>query len=505
MLTKLSHTEYDCFDTVSSETMECPVDIEYSLPDYCPDVQKILKCIPYPEISSYSFTQDKLMCEGRLMLHVQYMDGKSGAIRVCEISKEYSLTREITGSGDRAMGKLSASCGHIVCRALSARKLDIHIPVILSASVIAHKHDRLACDVEGLEKKMETINISHGVNAISHQFVIEQEMELSQGCPPIESVLRKNSAISGLKCSCGAGKIQIEGLAELALVYRGFAESLSVEKMNYTLPFTQTIDAAGAEPECIASFDAYICECTLQPKEDSMGECTVCSLYMKIDLYICMYMEKEVNLIVDAYSTGGHCDMKYQNASLVHYDGRHEEKLNYTKSIFLSEDELEKLLDIWCEEVSAVPYCEKNKINYRGKFNVCLVYLGKSKQIFSVTKTYDFTITREFQDIAQRRSESSVRMTIKDFRIVDGNNIEVNCEGMLISQDFSSQQKRILVNAELSQEDSPGSDKVVVYYSQKDEELWEIGKRYSAAVGSIVENNSLQESMRSPGGPLAIF
>lgn len=506
MLTKLSHAEYDYFDTISSENIECPIDVEYSLPDYCPDIQKILKCLTYPEISSYSFTQDKLMCEGKLVLHVQYMDGKSGTIRVCEISKEYSVAREMSQGEEKAMGTLSASCGHVVCRAVSARKLDIHIPIILTASISAHKHERIPCDVENLEKKTDTMAVSHAVNAISHQFVLEEALELSQGCPPIESIIRKSVTINNIRCTPAMGKIQLEGIADVCMIYRSFSETLSVEKMSYAVPFSQSIDTGGAEPDCVCTCNVNTCEFSLQPKEDSMGECTISQLYLKLNASICIYKHKELSLIVDAYSIGQKCEMKFGNVTMARLDSPYEERLSYKKGVFLSEDELEKLLDVWCDEISVTPYCEKNKINYRGKFNLCLTYLGKSKQIFNVTKTYDFTVTREFQEIAQRRSEPSVKLTAKDFRIVDGNNVEVTCEGVLISSDFAMQTKRILTSAELQEEsESRVNGTVTVYYSTKDEELWEIGKRYAASVSSIIENNNLSDPIRSPGGALAIF
>ncbi|MEG1426915.1 MAG: hypothetical protein RSC76_04425, partial [Oscillospiraceae bacterium] len=84
-----------------------------------------------------------------------------------------------------------------------------------------------------------------------------------------------------------------------------------------------------------------------------------------------------------------------------------KEHLSYKKTLFIADDELEKILDLWCEEVSVTPYCEKNKINYRGKFTLIMTYLGKSKQLFTVSKTCDFTWAREYEDLVQRKSTAA--------------------------------------------------------------------------------------------------
>ncbi|MEG1426916.1 MAG: LysM peptidoglycan-binding domain-containing protein, partial [Oscillospiraceae bacterium] len=86
------------------------------------------------------------------------------------------------------------------------------------------------------------------------------------------------------------------------------------------------------------------------------------------------------------------------------------------------------------------------------------------------------------------------------------NNVEINCEGILSSIVFYTQTKRILVSAEIFDlEKLDNSGKIVVYYSEKGEELWGIGRQYHTSVASIIENNNLAENNLSPGGALAVF
>ena len=51
-------------DLVFEGCKEVPVDMDSSLPDYCPDIQKILKCRVIPNISSKSISGDRLNIEG---------------------------------------------------------------------------------------------------------------------------------------------------------------------------------------------------------------------------------------------------------------------------------------------------------------------------------------------------------------------------------------------------------------------------------------------------------
>ncbi|MFQ9952776.1 MAG: DUF3794 domain-containing protein, partial [Clostridium sp.] len=50
--------------TVFEECQEQPVDLDFSLPDYCPDIQRILKCQVYPRITMRNISGDRLEVEG---------------------------------------------------------------------------------------------------------------------------------------------------------------------------------------------------------------------------------------------------------------------------------------------------------------------------------------------------------------------------------------------------------------------------------------------------------
>ena len=49
---------------------EQPVDLDITLPDYCPDIQKILKCQVYPIILDQSLAGDRLELGGSYTVRV---------------------------------------------------------------------------------------------------------------------------------------------------------------------------------------------------------------------------------------------------------------------------------------------------------------------------------------------------------------------------------------------------------------------------------------------------
>ena len=57
---------------------EQSVDLDLTLPDYCPDIQRILKCQVYPRILDRSLAGDHLEISGTYQVKVFYLDADGG-------------------------------------------------------------------------------------------------------------------------------------------------------------------------------------------------------------------------------------------------------------------------------------------------------------------------------------------------------------------------------------------------------------------------------------------
>ena len=124
---------YDYFDPVFDGSYEVPIETEYNLPDYRPDIQKVLTCRVTPEISSYGVSEDTLRCEGMCDIRVLYLDSKGDALRCCDFTKEFSASIKVKAAEEKAVAWIRASVEHVTCRAVNARRIDLHLAVSLKA------------------------------------------------------------------------------------------------------------------------------------------------------------------------------------------------------------------------------------------------------------------------------------------------------------------------------------------------------------------------------------
>ena len=193
MQAQIKTAPYEYFDPVFDGHYEAPVDIEYNLPDYCPDIQKILKCRAVPEVSSYLIAGDTLTCDGVCDVRVLYLDGKGDSVRCCEFTKDFTASIKLKTAEEKAVASVEASMAHMTCRAVSARRVDLHAAVSLNILAVVQRRERITCSLEDetIEKRGESFSAHQAVNALCHQFTIEDALPVKNGKPPIESILRR--------------------------------------------------------------------------------------------------------------------------------------------------------------------------------------------------------------------------------------------------------------------------------------------------------------------------
>ena len=88
---------------------ECGVSSEYSLPDYCPDIAVILKCLITPMIQNRQWSGDQLLIDGSVLFRVLYLDEDRCRIHSVEFSHPFSCSMKTDGVADVGMLSLDFS------------------------------------------------------------------------------------------------------------------------------------------------------------------------------------------------------------------------------------------------------------------------------------------------------------------------------------------------------------------------------------------------------------
>ncbi len=508
MQAKIKTQPYEYFDPVFDGAFEAPIDSEYNLPDYCPDIQKLLKCQVSPEISSYMISEDTLTCDGICDIRLLYLDSKGDCVRCCDFTKDFSASVKIRATEEKAVAWVQAAAEHMTCRAVSARRVDLHIAVSVKALAVVQKQELITCGIEddSIEKLTSTHPASQAVNALCHQFTIEDNLSLKNGKPPIESILRKNVSCRIVDYRLADGRMTVNGALEVSFLYLSSVDGSTVEKMSASVDFSQIIDCSGAEEGCVCDLKALVGESSIQPREDDVGEYTSASVVAKVFLTAFLYKSCEVEAVDDAYSVRMPLELRYAQTSLTQVQGIHAEVLKKKCSLSAQEDEIEKVLDVWCEQDSVQAVCDKGKLNYRVRYTVCMLYLGSQGRVLYSEKAFDYNCSTELEDGQSRKTDVFSRTELWEYRITDKSTVEVSLETSVSTFLYSKTSMKYLVSTGAN-EDVQSFETVprfLVYYASAGERLWDIAKSHRALLSDIRAQNDLYDETVPEARPIII-
>ena len=507
MQAQIKTAPYEYFDPVFDGHYEATIDTEYNLPDYCADIQKILKCRAVPEVSSYVITGDTLTCDGVCDIRVLYLDGKGDCVRCCEFTKDFTASVKLKTSEEKAVACVQASMAHLTCRAVSARRVDLHAAVSLHVLAVVQKKELITCSLEddSIEKRGESFPAHQAVNAVCHQFTVEDTLPVKNGKPPIESILHRSISSRVIESRVSDQRLTVNGSVDIAFLYASAVDG-SVEKLSASIDFSQAIECGGASEDCVCDLRIITGESSLQPREDDVGEYTGVSVVAKIFIMAFLYKPCEVEIIDDAYSVKAPLELRYAQSAFTRIHGTSSEVLKKKCSLAVPEDEIQKVLDIWCEQDTVQSSCEKAKLNYRVKYNICMLYVNAQGRILYLEKAFDHSFTTELENQLAKRADTTWHTDLWEYRIADKSTVEVSVETTVSTLLLSMNNVKYLTSAG-TDENAKGFDvspRFLVYYASQGEKLWDIAKAHRALLTDVRTQNELFEDIVPEARPIII-
>ncbi|MBR4889331.1 MAG: DUF3794 domain-containing protein [Clostridia bacterium] len=488
---------FERFEVLFDGCHEHPVDIDFTLPDYCPDIQKILKCRFSPQISTCSVVQDTLLCDGICVIHVLYLDNRGEAVRTCEARQQFSVQIKLKHGVNSSSVSLRARCDYVNCRAVSARRVDIHGAFSVVAYVAEKKTEPLLQNADGLELLQEPVTLSTAAAGCSSQFTVEDSLELPAGKPPVETLVRSTCSIRLKEAGVSNGKLMLKGAACLSMLYLSAADGTTLEHMETEIPFTRVEDCTGAGDEALCDVRLEVGEVTVSPKADGAGENTRLDIWIRMFLGATVYSEENINFITDAYSTA--CPVKLERAQGQFERGVNSfiERFSRKTRFEVPEHEIARVLDLWSEGGSVSALADDSGLHYRGRYTLCLLGVDLTGMPFYAEKICEFT-----EDSAKEKAAGRLRaaaelsaVTGLQYHIDAPDSLEVTTELQLHCRTAEIMPVTYVCSAEVDTA-SPykeNGNAVAVYFARAGEPLWEIARNHRASLARLREENDWYE------------
>lgn len=501
--------KHDVFseETVFSTTGEQSVDTDFTLPDYCPEIRRVLKCKVTPRISSKGINGQNLTVDGTAAIHILYTD-ETGGIFSFEHAVSFTKSFETGVSCEDGVIRCSVKNDFMNCRAVSVRKLEIHGAVTISVSVTKKKQTAVIADIEGdgMELLRGTAPATIPMGVGEKNLIVEEEVSIGNGQPSVGTLIRYDVTPVIEECKIISNKAMIKGRIRVYVLYTP-DESTRPQNFENSFPFSQIVDIDGVNEDCECDSAVEVIFSELKPRSSSEDEIRTFLFSAKLLITACAYCDNDLPVILDAYSTS--CDTKTSRGAVTFK--KLKENINETfiakKTLEFSDGAIGSVIDLWCDSQTGGYKNEGNVLSVMGTVTVCMLAFDTD----GVPNYYERPIDFEYkytlaQMPEQPECNAGVSIVNSSFTMTGSNTMEIRAELCINAAVYDSSKVDLLYDITVSDTFTrPVQDgALIVYFADPGERIWDIARRYNSSPDEIMSVNGVQGTTLSEPKSLII-
>ncbi len=484
------------FDSHTEQAIETDI----LLPDYCPDIQRILCCDSVCLIRETSAQQQRITINGDIRLNILYVSD-SGQLRGMEQKLPFTKHLESRNILEDPMIEVMCKEDYLNCRAVSSRRLEIRGAVTLKVRAINCTHVELLEDTEGsgIQLKKTSVDMDSCINCGESSFLIREEVELGNRLP-IAQILSSKVQAQLTDHKFVSGKIVSKGELQLSVLYLPLSsnEAEAPQTLEYSLPISQLIGIGEADEDSDICLSYEVSSWDIQPKADLDGEMTVLALDVQIRALASVHSHQELNLVQDAYSTQNPIKLEEKQLSTLNFKGCIQENHRIRES-FSSAKNVRSLIDGWLKvkDIKSNQTEEGIELSATAVLMALVIDNEGNYQLLEESIHADHNIP-----LADGEKGIIFNMQLRPLGVEVNlnNNGQPELRGQLqLCGSLYSTGKTTAVAAIAVDETAAPPQKsncsLCIYYADNGESIWDISKKYNSSVKSIMEENGLDHDI----------
>ena len=495
---KMLKTQVCANNIIGKQSVEHPVDVDFTIPDYCGEIERILKCVLVPRINSKSISGQNVMIDGHVTVRLIYCD-KENRIFSFEHLVPFTKGIEVKGITADSRVKCSAACSYSNCRAVTQRKVDVHGAIEIKIIVKGEQRNNVVCDVDSgdiqvLKGSAPMLNLK---GYCEKPVIIDEEIEIGASQPEIVSVIRTSAApcISDMKVI--NGKVLLRGEMPICVLYCGSDNRPVITKS--TVAFSQVLDIDDANEDCKCSAEISLAYFEVKPKTTPSGQVRLMNVSAKLIVTGECFCQDEVPVILDAYSVKGDSEAKYTEIEFEKICCSYNENLICTAEADFTDSPIGSVVDLWCDIGGINTHFSGDKMLVNGTVKAFMLLYDASGNAIFYEKPMDFEYCFNANKLGEKvYSNPQIEAVSCIYTILSENRIEIKIELKITGGIYEKNKMPMVIDivpAENKEKKQEISAAMVIYFADSGEKVWDIARKYNSSVEEIMSLNEINENI----------
>lgn len=505
---KINRETIPASELIYSGIQEQGIELDYILPDYYPDIFRLVKCEVIPVITDSSINGDRLSYELQCDIRLLYCSEDGKNLQCITQRQNFSKSAELGRSADSPEIQLSAKTDHVNFRAVNKRRLDVRGAVSVKISVMGEKSQEVISDAFGMNIQLKKIPVKYASKKVTSEKVIQlsEETELSPAQPSVSNIIRSECSVSECEKKIISGKILAKGDVNVKLLY---SSENSIESMDFSMPFSQIIDVDEVDEtfECSVSADVTSCNITLSADKD--GENRMLKFEPELKIRCRAVKSSEIMIVSDAYSTVYPCDIDFSSVQAEQPPTVYNENFRHNAKLAEGDSVPKNIYAMWCspKNINTRIGNDRKSVIISGMITYSMACNDASGNISMPDRDEAFEETIEIGDELSGSFSVDITKISVSYNITSDGILNAKSDiSVKISVGSSAEIKALTgINIDDSTKKQRDGDYAIkLYFGTENENIWDIAKRFSTEIEAITEENELASDCLEKSGMIVI-
>ncbi len=506
------HRKQEKISAISQITL----DDDYNVPDYRPDIVKVLKEKGELRFDEVNASNGAAWVKGSMVFRVLYRsDQENGKISCLRGEIPFQEKLNMEGLVDYDKVKVGGEIEDITIGVINSRKLSVRAVVVLRTASEEEVDESFTTGVSepgGCEQKVKSTQMLRLVLAERDICRQKTEIVLPSSKPNVHEVLWKSIELRSVESFLKDGAIGVNGEILVAILYSE-EEGERLQWFETTVPLSCSVDKEAAAEGNLYKVKITPVTMELEVKQDYDGEERIFVLELALDMDIHIWQEETFDLLEDIYSLTRNLIPVRKQRGLENLRMKNYAKQRLVEQMVLSGNQ-EKILQICaCEGNVLLEHKEitPEGVMAEGILTVELLYITTDDHmpVGTAREIYPFSQLLEVPDMP-KDAHVELECGVEQLSAVmlDQEHIEMKAVihlDLMVFDEMSVMNIEEVNEEPLDMEALKQSPGLVGYIIKQGDSLWNIAKENHTTVADIMETNQLKTQTLTPGDQILII
>lgn len=475
-----------CFNESREKIRESvELDFQENLPQYLDDIEKIIRCSVNSTVTDYDFHNSSITVYGKSIISITYKSGDS-CILSNIFEEEFSKSFELNNCESFCFAKIKLKTKYNNIHLINQRRIDVHTALSVCIEAFCSNSEEYLCtcknaffksyNAECLSCKssgIAGIDFDENISVIENDTQIKNIINCFADCRIDDKKIIKD-------------KMLVKGTVSVCFVYE--CMNGEIQKTATAFTVSKIIEATNLDENDTAFVFASISNAFVKAKADESNNLKIIEFAGKATVDYQIYSTENLQVNIDSYVPHYKTNTQLKSLNI-----KENPQLFYDdKTLELDFDcdgELVEIIDLQAKITNQeiVDSCLKLElclsfIYYDDKSNICFCEKKKETQI----------------RLADSKLSGSCNTSLLSYDYVIKNGGRIALRANLEYQAFLFTDSKInfITDVDMSDEiSSVNSPQLTLYFADKEEDTWEIAKKFSTSAQLIIDENGLSSDI----------